>query len=133
LAGHSRGGQAAWRAAQLLGGECAGLMLVDPVDGGGGPRPAERTSTAAPVALNCAALIIGAGLGGRCAPAAVNHECFAEACPTATHVVVPDMGHADVLTGRALRLGRLLCGGGSDPAAARRQVTDLMLEFMGLA
>lgn len=130
LAGHSRGGQAAWRAAIRLSDTIAGLMVVDPVDGAG-PRPRTKLITAVPAELSAPTLIIGAGIGSSCAPAGVNHEAFAAACPEATHVVIEDMGHADVMSGAALQWGRRLCRGGTDPARARSEVSRLMCEWMG--
>ena len=160
LGGHSRGGQAAWRCAEMLAtrdlgtsalfppadrGEparacdsgdlvspaqdtptLAGLILVDPVDGAG-RRPSGPDACARPASFDLPTLIIGAGRGGSCAPTAVNHEVFAAAAPTASHVVVTQLGHADVLSGPALRVGRALCGGGPDPVAARLRVSALML------
>jgi pimeloyl-ACP methyl ester carboxylesterase len=172
LGGHSRGGQAAWRCAELLAGGfrdgdnqvgpppragsgsnrtiayprgsaivrlptgnvppggdtpvLAGLILVDPVDGSG-RRPPGPEACAKPATFHLPTLIIGAGRGGFCAPEVVNHDVFATATPAATHVVVADLGHADVLCGPALTLGRALCGGGSDPSAGRRHVGRLML------
>lgn len=126
LGGHSRGGQAAWIAAGLA--PAAGLVLVDPVDGSG-PR-SSATTTARRAPFTVAPLIIGAGIGGRCAPARLNHERFAAAAPARTHVVVPGCGHADVLGGRVGAAGRRLCGGGPDPAAARDTVSALIAAFL---
>lgn len=128
VGGHSRGGYAAWLAAARV--PVAGLLLVDPVSGGGPPwaRPTPPTPPAHPVAT----LVVGTALGGRCAPAGRNHEQFA-ASTSATHVVVPDCGHADVLDDRWARLGRHLCGGGDDPAAARARVAEALLAFTGPA
>lgn len=128
LAGHSRGGQAAWRAAELLGTKIGGLILIDPVDGAG-PRSSAK-ATDHPASIGVPTLIIGAGRGGACAPAGLNHETFAAALPTATHVVIAEMGHADILSGAALRWGRVLCRGGNHPAQYRREVSDLMLEWL---
>ena len=131
LAGHSRGGQAAWRAANLLAVEphvVSALVLVDPVDGGG-RSPTERTATLEPATFECPALVIGAGLGGRCAPSAVNHDSFASATPDARHVVVPELGHADMLDGRSRAFGRRLCGGAVDPDPGRATVARLLTAF----
>lgn len=124
LGGHSRGGFVAWLAATRV--EVTALALVDPVSGGGGPwsRPAPL-----PVAPTVPTLIVGAGLGGRCAPAGRNHVQFAAAAPHARHVVVPDCGHADVLDGRDARLGRHLCAGAPDPGAARAAVSEALRGF----
>jgi pimeloyl-ACP methyl ester carboxylesterase len=131
LAGHSRGGQAAWRAAGLLAAEGlpAGLVLLDPVDGEG-RRPTAPAATATPAAFSCPALVIGAGLGGRCAPGPVNHRAFAEATPHARHVVVRGFGHADLLQGRARSLGRRLCGGAADPDPGRAACSALLAAFL---
>ena len=134
LGGQSRGGQAAWRAANLLATEQPGefgrvlpeaLVLIDPVDGEG--RDSSRPSaTVSPAAFTGRTLVIGAGIGGRCAPDPVNPRQFAAATPQARHDVVTDLGHADILEGRARSLGRRLCGGGRDPDRARDAVTALL-------
>ena len=123
LAGHSRGGQAAWRAAEALEERArpAGLVLIDPVDTAGSGSVAAR-----PPRFSMQCLVIGAGIGSRCAPAGVNHERFAAAAPRRIHATVQGCGHADVLTGRALRWGRTLCAGGPDPQRARATVTALI-------
>jgi len=129
LAGHSRGGQAVWRAAEELQSTIAGLIVIDPVDGAG-PRPRTRLVTARPASLPMPTLIIGAGISSSCAPAGVNHVAFAAANPQATYVVIEDMGHADVMSGAALQWGRRLCRGGTDPDAARTQVSDLLCAWL---
>lgn len=127
VAGHSRGGLAAWLMAPHV--ELDGLVLIDPVDAAG-PRPRKPAFTLDPVSLPYEALIIGAGRGGPCAPAGVNHAAFAAATPGCRHVVVPDLGHADILSGRWRTGGRRLCGGGTDPAAALQAVADLIIAVM---
>lgn len=127
LGGHSRGGQAAWRAAGLA--PVAGLILVDPVDGEGRP-PSGPTSTKTAARFSCPSLIVGAGVAGPCAPAAVNYRQFAAATPAARLEVVDDMGHADILDGRARSLGRRLCGGGADPDRARARCAEILLDFV---
>ena len=132
LAGHSRGGQAALRAARILVARdderagLLGLVLLDPVDGGG-RRPAARTTTAWRSALGVPTTVVGAGHGGPCAPEPVNHVAFADAIPEARHVVVEGMGHADLLDGRERALGRRLCGGADDPDPARGLVAALLV------
>ena len=123
LAGHSRGGLAAWLAAEVLAesDRPAGLVLIDPVD-----SPGSRSATARPPRFSLACLVIGAGVGSRCAPVGLNHERFAAAAPRRIHATLPGCGHADVLTGRALRWGRWLCRGGEDPQRARSTVTALI-------
>lgn len=128
LGGHSRGGQAALRAARMLRDEpaLAGLVLVDPVDGAG-RRPSVRTATAFRTCLGVPTTVVGAGLGGHCAPEPVNHVAFADAVPDARYVVVRGLGHADVLDGRERSLGRRLCGGADDPDPGRALVAALLL------
>jgi pimeloyl-ACP methyl ester carboxylesterase len=123
LAGHSRGGQAAWLAAEDLEerSPVAGLVLIDPVDSAG-----TRSVTARPPRFATECLVIGAGVGSRCAPAGRNHERFAAAAPRRIHATVRGCGHADMLTGRSLRFGRTLCSGGPDPRRARATVTALI-------
>ena len=123
LAGHSRGGQAAWLAAEAREDDArpAGLVLIDPVD-----TPGPRSAISQPARFSVECLVIGAGIGSRCAPAGVNHQRFATAAQRRIHATVQACGHADVLTGRALRWGRTLCGGGPDPQRARATVTALI-------
>ncbi len=132
LAGHSRGGQVAWRTAQLLAAAGTGadvdlraLVLIDPVDGAG-PRARGRLATATPASFTTPTLIVGAGIGGTCAPERANYSTFASATPTATLVVIDDMGHADILNGRRAALGRRLCGGSENPSAVREEVSSLL-------
>lgn len=129
IGGHSRGGQASWRAAEQLGSAIAGLIVIDPVDGSG-PRAHSGPATDHPADIHVPTFIVGAGRGGRCAPAGVNHEAFAAALPTAEHVVLEEMGHADILSGAALRWGRRLCPGGGQPWRYREEVSDLMLGWL---
>ena len=131
LGGHSRGGQAAWRAAALLArdGLPAGVVLVDPVDGEGRSSTGPVT-TASPAGFACPLLIIGAGIAGRCAPDGVNHRAFAAAAPQARHVVVRALGHADVLQGPARSIGRLLCRGSDHPDVGRATCSALVTTFV---
>jgi acetyl esterase/lipase len=106
IGGHSRGGQVAWRVADRVRPD--GVVVIDPVD--------------------------GAGLGGRCAPAAVNHDHFAAAAPPgSTHVVIPSMGHGDMLDDRPARAARRLCGGSNDPGHERRALAELISRFVDQA
>ena len=128
LAGHSRGGQVAW----IVAGDTMpdGLIVVDPVDGGG-PKATRPNATATPARFDSRTLVIGAGSGGRCAPDPVNHDFFAAAAPLgAAHVVVRDMGHADLLDDRPRRVARLLCPGHDHPDRARLTVVELMRAFL---
>lgn len=138
--GHSRGGQVAWLAATQLWSTVgrgnsdvappAGVIVIDPVDGAG-RRPRLRTATARPAAFPKPPLVIGFGRSGACAPAAVGYRAFAEACPVADVVVMPEAGHADILSGRWLPIARRLCPGGSEPALVRREVSRLLVGRIG--
>jgi pimeloyl-ACP methyl ester carboxylesterase len=128
LAGHSRGGQAAFLAADLLaeaGDQLDAVGLVDPVDGEG-RAPSAPVSTVGGARFGCRAIVLGAALGGRCAPEPVNHEVFAAAIPQARHVVVRELGHTDMLGGRSRTFGRRLCGGADDPDPGRALCTQLL-------
>jgi hypothetical protein len=122
LGGHSRGGLVSWSAAPMA--RVRGLVLVDPVSGGGPPwKPPEPPPAIEP---GCPVSILGFGVGGRCAPDGRNHEQFAAALPEAQHVLVPACGHADVLDGGYARFGRLTCGHGDDPATAMTAARDAL-------
>lgn len=124
LGGHSRGGLVAYLAAEAVGPTA--LVLIDPVSGDGGPRAVPEPL---PVArFECRSLVLGCGIGDRCAPAGRNHEVFAAALAGCRHTVLPECGHADMLEGTAARLGRRLCGGGPDTERARAAVTAAILD-----
>ncbi|MGB7877489.1 MAG: hypothetical protein WBL31_01920 [Ilumatobacteraceae bacterium] len=128
LAGHSRGGQIAWRVAEQVDPD--GVVVIDPVDGAG-RHPTTPVAAAEPATFTARTLVVGAGLGGRCAPAAVNHQHFAAAAPPdATHVVLDSMGHGDLLDDRPARASRLMCGGSSDPRRERGTVAELIRRFV---
>jgi len=126
LGGHSRGGLVAYLAADAV--QPAALVLVDPVSGGGPPwaKPAPLP----PVGWTGPALVVGAALGGHCAPGGRNHEVFAAALAGGNHVVVPDCGHGDVLDGPFRTFARLLCSRGSDPDRARAAVAAQVGTFL---
>lgn len=129
LAGHSRGGQVAWRVADQVDLD-GGVVVIDPVDGAG-RRPTTLAAAAEPATFTARTLVIGAGLGDRCAPAPVNHEHFAAAAPPgATHVVIATMGHGDILDDRAAWASKRLCGGSADPRHERNTVAELIARFV---
>jgi pimeloyl-ACP methyl ester carboxylesterase len=128
LGGHSRGGLVAWLATAIAAAEPAGLVLVDPV-GGGGP-PWARPVPLPPTAFAGPALVLGCALGGRCAPEGRNHDVFAAALPHCRHTVVADCGHADMLEGPMGRLGRLACTHGPDPEVATTALRNEVLAFL---
>ena len=128
LAGHSRGGQVAWRVAEHV--DPHGVVVIDPVDGAG-RHPTMLVAAAEPATFTARTLVVGAGLGDRCAPASVNHQHFAAAAPPgSSHVVVASMGHGDVLDDRPARAARLLCGGSADPRHERTTVAELIERFV---
>lgn len=132
LVGHSRGGGVAWLAARELeaaGSAPAGVVLLDPVWGDGGPR---ATPPPLPTPPRCPLLIMGFGIGGRCAPSGRNHEIFAAAAPDATKMIIANCGHGDILDEERARPARVLCGGGSDRAASRAAITNAMIDFMNV-
>lgn len=128
LAGHSRGGQTAWGAAESTNPD--GVAVLDPVDGSG-PRPKAQKVTSLPAAFSARSLIVGAGLGERCAPAGFNHERFAAvAPPDTTHVLMPTMGHADLLDNPMRRAARWLCPGSDDPDLERLTLARIVAAFV---
>ncbi len=128
IAGHSRGGQVAWRVAEQVRPD--GVVVIDPVDGAG-RNPTALSAAAEPAGFKGRTLVVGAGLGERCAPRAVNHEHFAAAAPPgSTHVVLESMGHGDMLDDRAARAPRRLCGGSDDPGHERRALAELISGFV---
>ncbi len=128
LAGHSRGGQVAWLVAQRSAAD--GVIVIDPVDGVG-RRPTTAHATAAAATFGGRTMVVGAGRGSRCAPAAMNHERFAESAPAgATHVVIPTMGHGDLLDDAAARTARRLCGGSDRPDLDRSTVASISAGFI---
>ncbi len=128
LAGHSRGGQVAWRVAEHV--DPHGVVVIDPVDGAG-RHPTTPDAAAEPATFTARTLVIGAGLGGRCAPEAVNHQHFAAAAPPgASHVVIATMGHGDMLDDRPARASRMLCGGSAAPRDERCTVAETVRQFV---
>jgi pimeloyl-ACP methyl ester carboxylesterase len=128
IAGHSRGGQVAWRIAEQVRPD--GVVVIDPVDGAG-RNPTTLSAAAEPAGFTARTLVVGAGLGERCAPPAVNHEHFAAAAPPgSTHVVIASMGHGDMLDDHPARAARRLCGGSDDPGHERRALADLISGFV---
>ena len=128
LAGHSRGGQVAWLLANRI--DPAGVIAFDPVDGIG-RNPSGLHAAAAPAGFASRTLVVGAGVGDRCAPSAVNHEHFAGSGPPGTvHVIVPTMGHGDLLDDRPAWASRHLCGGSAQPQCERATVGELATGFL---
>lgn len=126
LGGHSRGGTVSWLAAGMA--RVRGLVLVDPVYGGGPPW--QRPGSPPRIRPGCPVSVLGFGVGGRCAPDDRNHGHFVEAMPEAEHVMVPDCGHADILDGVFGRVGRAACGRGRDQATAMGAARDAVLDAL---
>lgn len=126
LGGHSRGALVAWHAAPMA--RPAGVVLVDPVSGGGPPWQAPEPPP--PIEVEAPVTIIGFAVGGRCAPEGRNHEVFAEAMPAAHRLVVHGCGHADILDGAIGRVGSLACGHGPDPASAADRARHAVLDAL---
>ena len=126
LGGHSRGGTVSWLAAGMA--RVDGLVLVDPVFGGGPPW--QRPGSPPRIDPDCPVAILGFGVGGRCAPEDRNHEQFAAAMPEADHVVVDGCGHADVLDGVVGRFGRATCGHGGDRSRGMRAARDAVFDAL---
>ena len=132
LAGHSRGGRVAWRLVRADPHAVRAVALLDPVDGGSGLVRHARPDADRPNPYAGPVLVLGAGVGGRCAPADRNHDRFAaSAGPRALHLLVPGMGHVDFLDEAAARRAALLCGGGPNRGSSRRLVGGLLVAFFG--
>ena len=112
LAGHSRGGQVAWLAAEILEqvARPAGLVLIDPVDNTG-----PRSATGRPPRFSLDPLVIGAGNGSACAPAGRNHERFATAAPRRIHATVHGVWARGCAHGSGAALGADAVPGGTGP------------------
>lgn len=149
VAGHSRGGKAAFalalgRAKTSL--PFSAIMAFDPVDGMGKGKqtnPPVLTYTPRSFDLKMAALVIGSGLGGLkknpffppCAPKGVSHQDFFDECrPPACHLVAKEYGHMDILDdetkGVRGRATYCLCVNGKGREPLRSFVGGAMVAFM---
>lgn len=130
LVGHSRGGKVAWLALSADPSRAQAIAGVDPVDGTGGPRGNQPRVVQGSFEFNPPTLVIGAGLGGACAPVGDNHEqFFTAAAAPAWHVIAENCGHADMLDEDAARQAASFCTGGSNRALMRRLIAGLMTAF----
>ena len=130
LAGHSRGGKVAWEVLVADASRSMAIAGVDPVDGTGGPLGTQARVVQGPFNFSLPTLVIGAGLGGRCAPAGDNHEQFYTASvPPAWHIVVPGQGHGDMLDEEAAAAAAWLCPSGPDRTGMRRLTAGLLAAF----
>jgi len=128
IAGHSRGGKVAWLVAQRRPDRLLAIAGVDPVDGRGGPAGNQSPAVAGTTDLGLPVLVIGAGLGGSCAPAGENHVKFFAASPApAWHWVLPGIGHADMLDAASSAAATLVCAKGPDSEDAARTIAGLLV------
>ncbi|KAH7669510.1 Chlorophyllase protein [Dioscorea alata] len=146
LAGHSRGGHAAF--SLILGStkttlQFSALIGVDPV---AGPSkcyqipPRILTGKPSSMELGIPAMVIGSGLGEKkknmflpaCAPEGVNHNEFYYECkPPCYHVVVKDYGHLDMLDDDAPKVTKCMCTNGVNCRdLMRRSTGGIMVAFL---
>ncbi|XP_050215403.1 chlorophyllase-2 [Mercurialis annua] len=150
LAGHSRGGKAAFALALQKSGittklKFSAIIGIDPVDGmdkGKQTPPPVLSYVPHSFDLDMAAMVIGSGLGEvkrnplfpPCAPKGVNHEDFFKECrKPAYHFVVKDYGHLDMLddvtSGIRGKTSYCLCKNGKSREPMRRFVGGAMVAF----
>jgi len=130
IAGHSRGGKVAWLAADNDSRPFDAIAGVDPVDGAGGPLGGQDRVVQGPFAFNLPSLVIGAELGGDCAPAGDNHEQFYEASPSPSwHIITIGHGHGDMLDEPEAAAASALCPSGPDREGMRRLTAGLLAAF----
>ncbi|XP_039134534.1 chlorophyllase-2-like [Dioscorea cayenensis subsp. rotundata] len=145
LAGHSRGGHAAF--SLILGCtkttlKFSALIGVDPVAGpfkGYQIPPRILTGKPSSMELGIPAMVIGTGLGEKkkmffpaCAPEGVNHKEFYYECkPPCYHVVVKDYGHLDMLDDDAPKVTKCVCTNGVNcKDLMRRSTGGIMVAFL---
>ncbi|KAG6727214.1 hypothetical protein I3842_02G119300 [Carya illinoinensis] len=149
LAGHSRGGKAAFALALEKAETClnfSALIGIDPVDGmdkGKQTHPPVLTYVPRSFELDMAVMVIGTGLGEMkknpllpaCAPKGVNHEDFFNECRApACYFVAKDYGHLDMLDddtpGIRGKASYCLCKNGESREPMRRFVAGNVVAFM---
>jgi len=145
LAGHSRGGHAAFSVA--LGHaqtdlKFSALVGVDPVAGTSKSQipPEILTYDSSSFELGIPVLVIGSGLGDQkknflfpaCAPDRVNHKEFYYECqPPCYHFVVSNYGHVDMLDDDAPRIFSCACKNGDNcKDLMRRSIAGLVTAFL---
>jgi len=133
LAGHSRGAKLSSLLA-VADESVAGLCLLDPIDNTiwaplspGFPSACDALRQLDTKDANLRPLpvaIIGAGLGGDCAPVNSNYDCFYEAIRRlAWLIVIPTAGHAQFLDPDGLgQVQRTVCGRGKVDDALVREI-----------
>ncbi|XP_042516480.1 chlorophyllase-2 [Macadamia integrifolia] len=149
LAGHSRGGKAAFALAlgyTTTSLKFSALMGIDPVDGmdkGKQTPPPVLTYVPRSFDLDMAVLVVGSGLGEvkknplfpPCAPKGVNHEDFFNECRApVSYFVVKDYGHVDMLDddtkGFKGKATYCFCKNGKAREPMRRFVGGVVVAFM---
>ncbi|MBK8914386.1 MAG: hypothetical protein IPM64_07235 [Phycisphaerales bacterium] len=131
IGGHSRGGLAAWLVCEMLPGRFAGIVGVDPVGGAGG-RVSSRGARSQPAGDEAMpgppAVILGAGLGGSCAPAGRNYEqFFASTVGPAWKIVATEQGHGDMLDEKAATAAGQVCDTSRNREPMRRLTAGLIV------
>lgn len=130
LAGHSRGGKVAFGVADAGATRVAALVGIDPVDGTGGPGGNQPRVVDGLFDFNIPTLILGAGLGGPCAPEGDNYQQFFDACPSPSVLVVAtDYGHGDMLDEETAALAANVCPSNTDREPMRRLTAGLLVAF----
>ncbi|MCB9853466.1 MAG: dienelactone hydrolase family protein [Phycisphaerales bacterium] len=130
LAGHSRGGKVAFGVAKAGATRVAALVGIDPVDGTGGPGGNQPRVVDGQFDFDIPTLILGAGLGGPCAPEGDNYQTFYDACPSpSTLVIATDYGHGDMLDAETAALAAGVCASNSDREPMRRLTAGLLVAF----
>jgi chlorophyllase len=128
IAGHSRGGKVAWLVASADPGRVHAIAGVDPVDGAGGPFGNQPRVINGTFAFSLPALVLGAELGGACAPTGDNHvQFFGASQSPAWHVIATGHGHGDMLDEPEAIAAAVLCTGGPDRAGMRRLTAGLLV------
>ena len=133
LAGHSRGGQVAYRMALDVGAAAGALLALDPVDQSGPVCAPGGGLTSAPINLAMPALVLGTGQGGACAPMGCNHVQFWDATSAPVwHVVTPDNGHMDLLQDDLAACGLVcaFCPGAPAREPMRRATAGVMVAML---
>ncbi|QOJ14530.1 MAG: hypothetical protein HRU75_07695 [Planctomycetia bacterium] len=131
IGGHSRGGLAAWLVCEALPGRFAGIVGVDPVGGAGGrvsTRGTQPQSSSAESMAGPPAVILGAGLGGSCAPTGRNYEqFFAATAGPAWKIVAIEQGHGDMLDESAAVAAGQVCDTSRNRDPMRRLTAGLIV------
>lgn len=128
IAGHSRGGMVSWMVASRDPSRIGAIAGIDPVDGAAGPAGGRALPAQGTLSFALPSLVIGAELGGNCAPASGNHVKFYAACQSpAWHVIALGQGHGDMLDEPEAAAAAAFCGSGSDNRPGMRRLTAGLL------